>query len=112
MSNLVTYLIDNARANFPEGKVAERNPNRFVTVAGTFYRATVAEDGTLSKGDKLTYSTKSIDRNIALAEGFSLDLANGTLTMPEGERGRKPTASVSQDAITAALDALRTPAKK
>lgn len=110
MPNLVTYLIDNVRATFPTGKVLTNNPERFATVAGTFYRAVEAEDGTLSAGEKLSYSSKSIDNDVAMAEGFLLDLENGILTIPEGERGRKPSPGVSQDAIEARLLALRTPA--
>lgn len=109
MSNLVTYFVENMRATFPSGKVAERNPDRFVTVNGTFYRSVEGKNGALSRGEQLSYSSKSIDNETALSEGFAIDLAAGTLTVPEGERGRKPVASVSQDAIAARLAALANP---
>lgn len=108
MGNLVTYVIHNMRVTQPTGKVATDNPERVFTVAGTFHKSTVDAKGNLVAGDKLTFASKNVDREDALAEGFVIDPVNGILTLPEGQRGRTAREGLSVDAIDAALSALRT----
>jgi hypothetical protein len=94
------YNVAKMRVIFPKGKVAERNPDRFATVYGVFHN---------SKGEKLSINSKAISREDALDPSFALDISAGTLTLPDGQRGR--TAAVGADAksIADALAALRNP---
>lgn len=97
-SGTVTYTVRNARVTFPEGKVAERHPDRWATVHGDFYDA---------KGNALSIVSKSISVDTASDPAFSLDGPDdsGTLsfTVRTGRRGRKPMAGATSDAIAAAL---------
>lgn len=104
MPNLVTYIIDNMRVLPVTEKVAAKNPDRVLTVAGVFH----STNANGKRGEKLSFASKAIDREDALAEGFAIDLANGTLTIPVGERGRKATESLTADAVGDILAALRT----
>lgn len=106
---LTTYVVNKMRAYKPTGKVAQDNPDRLYTVSGVFFATEVAEDGSLTVGEALTFPSKNITREDALTEGFVLDIANGILTLPTGERGRKAMASLSAEDIDAELNALRNP---
>ena len=101
-----TYIVDELRATVPEGKVAERNPERVLNVTGTFY--SVKEDkGKIVKDQPMSFVVKYITREIAADPEFSLDLANGMLTLPAGERGRKPADALSAEDVAAILAAAR-----
>jgi hypothetical protein len=104
---LVTYLVEKMRATSPTGKTAERNPDRWKTVTGTFYSTKVDEKGKLVRKDKMSYPVKYVTKEDALTEGFVLDTKNGILTMPAGEKGRKATEGEDQATIDADLEALR-----
>jgi hypothetical protein len=97
---MAQYTVKRMRAIFPKGKVAERNPDRFVTIYGQFHN---------EKGEKLSIGSKAIDKATALSPDFALDVANGTLTLPDGQRGRQASVGVSQTDVEAALAALRKP---
>jgi len=103
MPSTISYQVVDMRVIFPEGKVAEKNPDRFATVHGSAFYA-VDEKG--KRGEKLSITSKVIDNEDTQAEGFALSLENGTLTLPEGRRGRKAADGVSQDEINARLAAL------
>lgn len=98
-----TYRVENMRFLVPSGKIAERNPDRFGTVAGIFYN---------SKDEKMSFTSKEITSEIASNPETVIDIENGTLTLPSGERGRKPSPSASQDEINSLLTSLREPAAK
>lgn len=106
---LATYLVDKMRVTRPGPKTAEKNPERVYTVSGTFYSTEQDDDGNLIRKDKLTVPSKNVDKSDILSEGFLLDIANGILTVPAGERGRKAAESLDADTIAAELEALRNP---
>lgn len=97
---MTTYTVANMRFIKASGKTAERNPDRIGTVVGKFYT---------DKGVELSITSKAIDRSDALDPETVIDLVNGTLVLPSGERGRKPSVSMTQDAINSLLDAVRNP---
>lgn len=97
------YAVENMRLTFPQGKVAEKNPDRFGTVHGEFY---AIENGKRSK-EPLSYSSKEITKAIAANPLTVIDIANGRLTLPAGERGRKAVAGADQETVDAMLAALR-----
>lgn len=103
MATSISYLVTDMRVTFPEGKVAEKNPERFATVHGSAFYA-VDEKG--KRGEKLSIVSKNIENEDATDPTFSLSLETGTLTLPEGRRGRKAAEGVSQDAIAERLAAL------
>jgi len=94
----VTYRIANMRVTFPQGKVAEKNPDRFATIHGTFSDA---------KGNRLSIQSKNVSLVEAKDAATVIDPAKGILTLPAGERGRKPVAGESADSVQNALNALR-----
>lgn len=96
---LTTYSVEKMRVVLTSGKTAERNPDRFATVYGTFYDA---------KGNKLSVSQKVITREDAINTDTVIDIENGILTLPSGERGRKASVSITQDDVDSLLDSLRT----
>ncbi len=93
-----TYTVENMRVVIPKGKTAERNPDRFATVYGDFYDA---------KGNPLSVTQKVITNDLAQNDETVIDIENGLLTLPSGERGRKPSASITQDDVNSLLDSLR-----
>lgn len=102
--NSTDYSIDDMRFVPTTGKIKEKNPNRVGTVYGTFYHVDANGNRT---GEPLTITQKVIDRETALSPVFAIDLDAGSLTLPSGERGRKAVAGISQDEVSAMLDALR-----
>lgn len=106
---LVTYAIDKMRVTRPSGKTAERNPDRLYTITGTFYSTETDAKGKVTRKDKLTIPGKNVTREMALSDGFAIDLAKGFLTMPEGERGRRAFESLTAEAIALELAALKNP---
>lgn len=86
------------------GKVAEKNPDRLLTVYGEFHA--VDANGKVAK-EPLSITQKVIDRETALNPLTVIDRANGTLTLPSGERGRKASEGVEQDDIDAMLAEIR-----
>ncbi len=107
MENLVTYIVKAMRVVKPTGKVAEKHPERVYTVYGTFYRAITDDKGKLIPGDKMSIVSKNLDKSDILADGFDLNLKAGTVTLPEGKRGRKASAGLTADDIANDLAALR-----
>lgn len=93
-----TYTVENMRVVIPKGKTAERNPDRFATVYGEFYDP---------KGNPLSVTQKVITNDMAQNAETVIDVTNGILTLPSGERGRKPSVSITQEDITSLLDSLR-----
>lgn len=94
----VTYKVAGMRVSFPGPKVATKNPERFATVSGVFSD---------TKGNKLSIVSKNVTKTEARDAATVIDQEKGQLTMPAGQRGRKPAVSVTADAITKALAALR-----
>lgn len=94
----VTYKVTNARVTFPQGKVAQKNPERFCTVHGTFHD---------TKGNKLSIVSKNVTLDEAKNPATVIDPAKGILTLPAGERGRKPVAGATADAVAEALKKVR-----
>lgn len=99
---MTTYKVADARVIFPEGKVAERNPDRFCTVLGKFSDA---------KGNALTIAQKVVTLDTAKHPEFRLvgPDAKGALTLqlPSGKRGRKAKAGAKAEDIAAKLAAIR-----
>lgn len=104
--SLTSYFVREMRVVKPSGKTAERNPERRYTVHGIYHTASINADGSVTVGEKLSIRSKNVDAE-HIVEGFALDLTNGILTLPEGERGRKAAVSLSQEEIDAELAALR-----
>lgn len=102
--NSTTYHVANMRFVPTTGKVKDKNPDRVGTVYGDFFHVDSNGD---PKGEQLTIAQKVIDRETALSPVFAIDLANGSLTLPSGERGRKAVAGISQDSVNEMLAALR-----
>jgi hypothetical protein len=100
---LVTYRIGGMRVTFPKGKVAAKHPDRFATVHGIFSDA---------KGQRLSIVSKNVSVEEAQDASTVIDPAKGILTLPAGERGRKPELGESNDSVKAALEALRKPEPK
>jgi hypothetical protein len=108
--SVVSYIVTGIRVLTPTPKVAAKNPDRFVTVVGTaFHKAEPDAKGKLQPVERLSYTSKAITHEMALADGFNIDLANGVLTLSEGQRGRRASAGLSQADILASLNALRNP---
>lgn len=99
----VTYKVTGMRVTFPKGKVAAKHPDRFATVHGIFSDA---------KGNRLSIVSKNVTREEARDGSTVIDPARGMLTLPAGERGRKPEEGETPDAVNAALNALRNPEVK
>lgn len=95
--NLVTYTIKKMRVNRTSGKQAEKHPERIFTVYGEFYKDNV----------KLSFTSKTIDLSDVQNPEFNIDLKKGTLTLPEGQKGRKVSEGISQEDIMAELEAIR-----
>jgi hypothetical protein len=94
----VTYRIAGMRVTFPTGKVAQKNPERFATIHGVFSD---------TKGVKLSIVSKNVTMEEAKNAATVIDQPKGILTLPAGERGRKPVPSATNDAVAAALAKVR-----
>lgn len=101
--NTSTYHVANMRFVPTTGKVLAKNPDRIGTVYGDFY----ADLNGKPAREPLSITQKVIDRETAANPVTVIDLENGILTLPTGERGRKAVASVSQDDVNALLAAAR-----
>jgi hypothetical protein len=86
------------RVTFPSGKVAAKHPERFATIHGTFADV---------KGNKLSITSKNVTKEEAKNPATVIDPSKGVLTLPAGERGRKPVEGQTSEAVSAALAALR-----
>lgn len=93
-----TYRVDNLRVTFPTGKIADKHPDRFATIHGTFY---------VGK-NKLSIVSKNITVDEAKSDEFNIDMDKGILTLPSGQRGRRKAEGVSNDELQAALKNIRT----
>lgn len=82
----------------PSVKVAEKNPDRLGTVHGEFFN---------EKGEPYSFASKIVTKAEALDKDTLIDVENGILILPSGERGRKPSASATQDQINALLESAR-----
>lgn len=114
MGNLVTFWVKDIRALDPSPKVLKGDPDRFVTVSGSFYPTIVDPKDNVRRPDlsnPFTYTSKPISNAQAMAEGFSLDTDTGYLTLPEGSRGRPVQEGLSQSTISDRLAALRAAAE-
>lgn len=94
----VTYHVSAMRVTFPNGKVAQKNPERFATISGVFSDP---------KGNKLSIVSKNVTIEEATNDLTVIDPEAGLLTLPAGQRGRKPVAGVGMSAIEEALKRLR-----
>lgn len=103
MSATVTYKVAGCRVTFPKGKVAAKHPDRFATIHGTFSDA---------KGNRLSIVSKNVTKDEAANPLTVIDAAKGIITLPAGERGRKPEVGATAEDVNAALEALRKPAAK
>lgn len=97
-TNTVTYKVTNCRVTFPKGKVAAKHPERFATIHGTFSD---------SKGNKLSIVSKNVTKEEAANPATVIDPIKGVITLPAGERGRKPEIGATSEAIAEALKSLR-----
>jgi hypothetical protein len=95
---IVTYKVTNMRVTFPSPKVAAKNPERFCTIAGTFAD---------SKNVKLSIVTKNVTKKEAANTATVIDSEKGILTLPAGQRGRKPAIGADNASIMKALQTLR-----
>jgi hypothetical protein len=98
MASTVTYKVAGMRVTFPTGKVAAKNPERFATIHGTFSDA---------KGVKLSIVSKNITKDEAKNPATVIDPVKGLVTLPAGERGRKPVKGAASEDVQKALAALR-----
>ena len=98
---LTTYSIDKMRVTKPKGKTAEKNPDRALTVTGIFYSTEADAKGKLLRKEKLSIAVKYIDHEDKPL--CTVNMADGILTIPAGERGRKAEASLTQEEIDALL---------
>jgi len=104
LQNVAQYIVDGMRTLRPSEKVAAKNPDRALTVIGkAFYQRNA--DG--SRGEKLTFTSKSITIEMALHPATVIDKVNGVLVLPAGERGRKASAGLEQEDIDTYLASLR-----
>jgi len=83
----------------PSEKIAEKHPDRLATIYGQFFAA----DGKT----KLSITSKNLTRADVLNPDTVIDLDNGTLILPAGERGRKPSVSATQSEVTSLLNSVR-----
>lgn len=99
---MTKYVVRDARVIFPEGKVAERNPDLFAVVHGKFVDA---------KGQPLTITQKRVTLAMAKSPEFTLAGPNPkgevTLALPSGKRGRKAAIGATADTIAQRLAAIR-----
>jgi hypothetical protein len=93
-----TWTVQNMRVIVPTGKVAERNPDRFATIHGTFFDP---------KGEKLSFSQKEVTLEMARNPETVIDVENGILTLPSNQRGRPISKGIEQNAISDMLNELR-----
>lgn len=100
---MARYNVTQMRVIFPSGKVAEKNPDRLCTVYGVFHD---------DNGNKLSITSKEVTNADAMHSDTVIDVENGILVLPSGERGRKQTPSVSQSDINSKLSQLRKSAAK
>lgn len=82
----------------PSDKVADRNPDRVGTVHGTFHN---------ENGEVLSFKSKEITKADLANPDTVIDIENGILILPAGERGRKPSASATQSDIDSLLASAR-----
>ena len=92
------YRVENIRVIRPSAKVAEAHPERVFTVKGTFY----GEDG-----QKLSIQSKDVTTDMVKSADFDISIENGTLSLPEGRRGRKASAGLAQTEVETLLKQLR-----
>lgn len=97
------YSIEKMRVITPKGRVAEKNPDRAMTVRGEFHSVV---DGKVNP-EPLTFSQKDIDWDTAGHPDFDIDPVAGTLTLPAGERGRKASVGIDADSVLAILAEAR-----
>lgn len=95
---MTTYIVENMRVLAPSAKTRESNPELAFTVKGTFYD---------ENGEKLSFSSKPVDIVDVKSEGFHIDIEKGILTLNGGQRGRKPSPSLSSDDLASLLTAIR-----
>lgn len=101
--NSVTYSVDKMRVIPAEGKVAQDNPERVLTVYGVFY----ATDEKGKRGEQLSFTSKPVDNEDIHSDVFAIDLTTGTLTLPTAQRGRVAKNGIDADALAALLDTVR-----
>jgi len=99
-STTATWKVAGMRVTFPTGKVAAKHPERFATIHGIFSD---------NKGQRLSIVSKNVTLGEAADPSTVIDPAKGMLTLPAGERGRKPAVGETPDAVSAALAKLRKP---
>lgn len=95
---MATYKVTGMRVTFPTGKIAQKHPERFATIHGTFADV---------KGNKLSITSKNVTVEEAKNSATVIDPAKGLLILPAGERGRKPVAGQTAESVAEALAALR-----
>lgn len=94
----VEYRVVDMRAVPPTESVKRNNPDRFVTIKGTFFD---------TEGNEFSFKTKDITFDMARDENTVIDKVNGILIIPTGDKGRHKAVSISQEDIEAQLEALR-----
>lgn len=95
---MATYTVRKMRVVKPTNKMAEKHPNRWATVFGEFYN---------EAGVQMSITCKVVDLDTVKSPEFSIDLAKGILTLPDGQRGKRSFASLTEDDILAELTAIR-----
>lgn len=104
MADTITYKVSDMRVIPLAEKVQERNPDRAFTVAGSEFRP-VDEKGKV--GEPLSITSKAIDKVDVANPLFAISLKDGTLTLPEGRRGREKSAGLDEEALNTLLAGLR-----
>jgi hypothetical protein len=94
---MTTYTVTDMRVVPVIGKMKDKYPDRVFTVHGNFHK-----DGNL-----LSFNSKVLTADDISHPDFTIDLDEGTLTLNEGQRGRKKNESLTQEQILAELNAIR-----
>ena len=92
---MTTYKIQGMRVLLPKNR---KNPNVALTVKGIFHD---------SAGNKLSIRSKDILKSQTNANGFSVDMAKGILTLAAGQRGKPTTKGVTQAQLDSYLTSLK-----
>lgn len=95
---MTTYSVQDMRVVPNTAKGLEKNPDKCATVHGKFFD---------EKGNALSVTSKVISFEDAKNPETRIDIENGILVLPSGERGRKPSKGVSQDDINTLLENAR-----
>lgn len=95
---MTRYTVADMRFVPNSAKGLEKNPEKMGTVHGTF---------TDENGNILSVKAKPVSWADAKNPETLIDVVNGVLILPSGERGRKPSVGVGQSDIDSLLESAR-----